>query len=194
MQTAEQFEYVFLGGGKGGKSLATELAKAGKRVAVIERGMIGGSCINVACIPTKALIRSARVAHAVSEAASYGIEVGPSRVNMKNVRDRVRDVVAGMVELNLNGFKAAGFDLVLGNGRFVAPRTLEVQLNDGGVRVIEGERVYINTGTHAAVPPVPGLREADPLTHVEALQIEDVPAHLIVIGGGYIGLEMAQAV
>lgn len=194
MQNAEQFEYVFLGGGKGGKSLATELAKAGKRVAVIERGMIGGSCINVACIPTKALIRSARVAHAINEAAAYGIEVGPARVNMKQVRDRVQGVVDGMVELNLNGFKAAGFDLVLGNGRFIAPRTLEVQLNNGGTRVIQGDRVYINTGTHAAVPPVPGLRESDPLTHVEALQIEDVPSHLIVIGGGYIGLEMAQAV
>lgn len=193
MKSAEQFEYVFLGGGKGGKSLAIELAKAGKRVAVIERGMIGGSCINVACIPTKALIRSARVAHAVEQAASYGIEVGPSRVNMRAVRDRVKGVVDGLIEVNLNSFKAAGFDLVLGSGRFVAPRTLEVQLNDGGVRVIEGERVYINTGTHAAIPPVPGLREANPLTHVEALQIDELPSHVIVIGGGYIGLEMAQA-
>ncbi|HEY1610502.1 MAG TPA: FAD-dependent oxidoreductase, partial [Paraburkholderia sp.] len=176
-----------------GKSLAIELAKAGKRVAVIERGMIGGSCINVACIPTKALIRSARVAHAVSEAASFGVDTGSRRVDMKRVRARVKGVVDSLVEVNLNGFKAAGFDLVLGNGRFIAPRTIEVQLNDGGVRVLEGERVYINTGTHADVPLVPGLREAQPLTHVEALQIETVPSHLIVIGGGYIGLEMAQA-
>lgn len=193
MQTVEQFEHVFLGGGKGGKSLAIELAKAGKRVAVIERGMIGGSCINVACIPTKALVRSARVAQAVRRAESFGIESSTPCVNMKSVRARVQGVVDGLVEVNLAGFKAAGFDLLLGNGRFVAPRRIEVALNDGGVRVIEGERVYINTGTHADVPPVPGLREANPLTHVEALQIDDVPSHLIVIGGGYIGLEMAQA-
>jgi probable pyridine nucleotide-disulfide oxidoreductase len=193
MQTAEQFEYVFLGGGKGGKSLATELAKAGKRVALIERGMIGGSCINVACIPTKTLIRSGRVAHAAAQAGAFGIETGPVRVDMKSVRERVKGVVDGMVDLNMSGFAAAGFDLLLGNGRFVAPRTIEVTLNDGGVRVLEGERVYINTGTHADVPPVPGLRESNPMTHVEALAIEHVPAHLVVIGGGYIGLEMAQA-
>lgn len=192
MQSVERFEYVFLGGGKGGKSLATELAKAGKRVAVVERGMIGGSCINVACIPTKALIRSARVAHTVSHAEEFGIDAS-SKVDMTAVRARVKGVVDGLVEVNLNGFKAAGFDLLLGNGRFVAPRTIEVQLNDGGVRLLEGARVYINTGTHADVPAVRGLREANPLTHVEALQIETVPSHLIVIGGGYIGLEMAQA-
>lgn len=193
MQSVERFEYVFLGGGKGGKSLAIELAKAGKSVAVVERGMIGGSCINVACIPTKALIRSARVAHAVRNAGSYGVEAGVPSINMTTVRARVQDVVDGLVEVNLNGFKAAGFDLLLGNGRFVGPRTIEVQLNDGGTRTLEGERVYINTGTHADVPAVPGLREADPLTHVEAIRIEDLPSHLIVIGGGYIGLEMAQA-
>jgi probable pyridine nucleotide-disulfide oxidoreductase len=192
MQNIEQFEFVFLGGGKGGKSLATELARAGRRVAVIERGMIGGSCINVACIPTKALIRSARVAHTVRQAGAFGIETGAARVDMKSVRERVKGVVDGLVDVNLNGFKAAGFDLVLGEGRFIAPRTLEVRLNDGGVRVLEGERVYINTGTHADVPPVPGLREANPLTHVEAIRIEEVPSHLIVLGGGYIGLEMAQ--
>ncbi|MFP3605973.1 dihydrolipoyl dehydrogenase family protein [Paraburkholderia sp. SIMBA_053] len=193
MQNTEQFEYVFLGGGKGGKSLATELAKAGKRVAVIERGMIGGSCINVACIPTKALVRSARVAQTVRHAGSFGIEAGEPRVNMKNVHARVKGVVDGLVDVNLASFKGAGFDLLLGNGRFVAPRRIEVMVNDGGVRVIEGERVYINTGTHAAVPPVPGLREANPLTHVEAIQLDAIPSHLIVIGGGYIGLEMAQA-
>ncbi|MEM5318077.1 FAD-dependent oxidoreductase [Paraburkholderia sp. JHI869] len=193
MQKTEQFEYVFLGGGKGGKSLAMELAKAGKRVALVERGMIGGSCINVACIPTKALIRSARVAQTVQQADSFGVEDEVSRIDMKRVRARVKGVVDSLVEVNLNGFKAAGFDLLLGSGRFVAPRTIEVRLNDGGVRVVEGERVYINTGTHAAVPAVPGLREAHPLTHVELLQIEEVPSHLIVIGGGYVGLELAHA-
>jgi len=193
MSDVEDFEFVFLGGGKGGKSLAIELAKAGHRVAVIERGMIGGSCINVACIPTKALIRSARVANVANEAAAYGVHVERAQVDMPAVRDRVGRVVQGLVDINLAGFKAAGFDLILGTGRFTGPRTLEVKLNDGGVRMLRGDRVYINTGTHADVPQVPGLRESSPLTHVEALQLTEVPTHLVVIGGGYIGLEMAQS-
>ncbi|MDR5815953.1 FAD-dependent oxidoreductase [Caballeronia sp. LZ033] len=193
MQNIEQVEYLFLGGGKGGKSLATELAKAGKRVAVVERGMIGGSCINVACIPTKALIRSARVAHTVRHAGAFGVEVGEPRIDMKRVSSRVKGVVDALVDVNLNSFIQAGFDLILGEGRFVGPRRIHVDLNDGGVRVLEGEHVFINTGTHAAIPSVPGLREADPLTHVEAIRIDELPGHLIVIGGGYIGLEMAQA-
>ncbi|MDR5781550.1 FAD-dependent oxidoreductase [Caballeronia sp. LZ065] len=193
MQNIEQVEYLFLGGGKGGKSLATELAKAGKRVAVVERGMIGGSCINVACIPTKALIRSARVAHTVRHAGAFGVEAGEPRIDMKRVSSRVKGVVDALVDVNLNSFIQAGFDLLLGEGRFVGPRRIHVDLNDGGVRVLEGEHVFINTGTHAAIPSVPGLREADPLTHVEAIRIDEIPEHLIVIGGGYIGLEMAQA-
>lgn len=193
MQNIEQVEYLFLGGGKGGKSLATELAKAGKRVAVVERGMIGGSCINVACIPTKALIRSARVAHTVRHAGAFGVEVAEPHIDMKRVSSRVKGVVDALVDVNLNSFIQAGFDLILGEGRFVGPRRIHVDLNDGGVRVLEGEHVFINTGTHAAIPSVPGLREADPLTHVEAIRIDAIPEHLIVIGGGYIGLEMAQA-
>ncbi|GJH24177.1 FAD-dependent oxidoreductase [Caballeronia novacaledonica] len=189
----EMFDFLFLGGGKGGKSLAIELAKSGKRVAVIERGMIGGSCINVACIPTKALIRSGRIAHAVTHANDFGIETGPARVDMHYVRARVKGIVEELVDVNRNGFEAAGVELVLGNGKFEGPRRINVQLDNGASRVLEGERVYINTGTHADVPALPGLREAAPLTHVEALQVEQVPEHLIVIGGGYIGLEMAQA-
>lgn len=182
----EMFDFLFLGGGKGGKSLAIELAKSGKRVAVIERGMIGGSCINVACIPTKALIRSGRIAHAVMHANDFGIETGPARVDMHYVRARVKGIVEELIDVNRNGFEAAGVELVLGNGKFEGPRRINVQLNNGASRVLEGERVYINTGTQADVPALPGLREAAPLTHVEALQVEQVPEHLIVIGGGYI--------
>ncbi|NLS00720.1 FAD-dependent oxidoreductase [Rhizobium sp. P38BS-XIX] len=190
MSDVEHFEYVFLGGGKGGKTLAMELGRAGKSVAVIERGMIGGSCINVACIPSKALIQDARNVHAAKLAASASL---PVEVDMPAVQQRVRAVVSGMVDLNMKGFIAAKFDLILGTGRFVAPRRLEVALNDGGTRTVEGDHVFINTGTTAAIPDVPGLRASAPLTHVEALQAEDVPAKLIIIGGGYIGLEMAQA-
>ncbi|BCQ29420.1 FAD-dependent oxidoreductase (plasmid) [Caballeronia sp. NK8] len=183
MPNVEHYEYVFLGGGKGGKTLAMELANAGRQVALIERGMIGGSCINVACIPTKTLIQQARVAH-VSKTA---------KADMAQVRRNVRAVVEGMVDINMKAFVDSGFDLLLGTGHFIGPRRIHVQMNDGSARQLEGEHVFINTGTTAAIPDVPGLRAAGPLTHVEALQLDATPEHLIVIGGGYIGLEMAQA-
>ncbi|MFM0643361.1 FAD-dependent oxidoreductase [Paraburkholderia bryophila] len=193
MSNVEHYEYVFLGGGKGGKTLAMDLAQAGKRVALIERGMIGGSCINVACIPTKALIQNARIAH-VRNAHRHDSDVteGP-KTDMKKVLGNVRSVVSGMVDINLKAFLGSGLDLVLGTGRFVGPRRIHVETNEGAARIIEGEHVFINTGTTAAIPDVPGLKDAQPLTHVEALQLDSLPDHLIVIGGGYIGLEMAQA-
>jgi pyruvate/2-oxoglutarate dehydrogenase complex dihydrolipoamide dehydrogenase (E3) component len=193
MSTVEKFEYVFLGGGKGGKTLAMELAKSGKRVAVVEEGMIGGSCINVACIPSKALIQSARIMHAVQSADILKGAAHDAKVDMTQVYRRVRAVVDGMVDINAKAFEASGFDLILGTGRFVAPRRIQVALNDGRERVVEGDHVFINTGTFAAIPDVPGLRDAKPMTHVEALLLDALPEHLIVIGGGYIGLEMAQA-
>ena len=193
MAPVEKFEYVFLGGGKGGKTLAMELAKSGKRVAVVEEGMIGGSCINVACIPSKALIQSARIMHAVQSADILQGAAHDSKVDMTQVHRRVRAVVDGMVDINAKAFEASGFDLILGTGRFVAPRRLQVAMNDGRERVVEGDHVFINTGTFAAIPDVPGLRDAKPMTHVEALALDALPEHLIVIGGGYIGLEMAQA-
>jgi probable pyridine nucleotide-disulfide oxidoreductase len=186
MATIEHFEYVFLGGGKGGKSLAMELAHAGHKVAVIERGMIGGSCINIACIPTKTLIQSARIEH-------IRRQQGNSTVNMAQVAERVKSVVDGMVEINRNAFRESGLELVLGTGCFVGPRRIEVKTNDGAQRVIEGEYAFINTGTTAAIPDVPGLKAAEPLTHIEALVLTTLPDKLIVLGGGYIGLEMAQA-
>jgi len=193
MSTVEQFEYVFLGGGKGGKTLAMELAKAGKRVAVVEEGMIGGSCINVACIPSKALIQTARIMHAVQSADILKGAAHDAKVDMTQVHRRVREVVDGMVDINAKAFEASGFDLILGTGRFVGPRSIHIAMNDGRERVVEGVHVFINTGTYAAVPDIPGLRDAAPMTHVEALELDSLPEHLIVIGGGYIGLEMAQA-
>jgi pyruvate/2-oxoglutarate dehydrogenase complex dihydrolipoamide dehydrogenase (E3) component len=193
MSTVEQFEYVFLGGGKGGKTLAMELAKSGKRVAVVEEGMIGGSCINVACIPSKALIQTARVMHAVQSADILKGTAHDAKVDMTRVHRRVREVVDGMVDINAKAFEASGFDLILGTGHFVGPRRIQVAMNDGRERVVEGVHVFINTGTYAAIPDIPGLRDAAPMTHVGALELDSLPEHLIVIGGGYIGLEMAQA-
>jgi pyruvate/2-oxoglutarate dehydrogenase complex dihydrolipoamide dehydrogenase (E3) component len=112
---------------------------------------------------------------------------------MAAVLQRKRDMVTREIELHLQNYRASGAELIMGNGRFVAPRTIEVHLNDGGVRVLAGERVFLNLGTHPAVPDIPGLKEARPLTHIEALELDYLPPHVILLGGGYVGLEMAQA-
>ena len=177
-------------------SLAADLAamaKSGRRTAVVERRWIGGSCPNIACMPSKNEIRSAEVAHLVRHAAEYGIATGPVAVDMAAVRQRKRDMVADQVAQHLRNYAASGAELIMGSGRFVAPKTLEVSLNDGGTRLLTGERVFLNVGTHAAIPSVPGMEAAQPMTHIELLELDYVPSHLIVIGGGYAGLELAQA-
>src|ERR1700752_4729611 len=112
---------------------------------------------------------------------------------MAKVRQRKREMVNREIELHLHNYKTSGAELIMGSGLFVAPKTLEVRLNDGGRRVLAGDQVFLNLGTHAAIPPVPGLEAARPLTHIEALELDYAPSHLIVLGGGYVGLELAQA-
>ncbi len=192
MAQVETFDILVFGGGKAGKTLAIEQAKTGKRVAVIEAGLIGGSCINIACIPSKTLIRSAEVAHATRRASELGTHADNIRTSLDLVRNRTASVVAEMVALNQTGFDASGFELVIGWGRFVSPKTIAVD-TENGVRTLTGDKVFINLGTTAAVPDVPGLADADPITHVEALQLGNMPTHLLVLGGGYIGMELGQA-
>ncbi|MFL6824580.1 MAG: mercuric reductase [Xanthobacteraceae bacterium] len=193
MPQSEQFEILILGSGKSGKLLAWHMAQAGRRTAVVERQWIGGSCPNVACLPSKNEIWSARVAHLARQGARFGIVTGNLTTDMRTVRQRKRDMVNREIAAHLQNYKATGAELIMGTGRFVAPKTLEVQLNDGGTRLLSGDRLFLNIGTHAAIPPIPGLESARPLTHVEALELDYLPAHLIVLGGGYVGLEMAQA-
>ena len=191
---AEQFEILILGSGQGGKLLAWEMARSGRRTAVIERRWIGGSCPNIACMPTKNEIWSARVAHLAHHAGEFGTVAGPVETDMVAVRRRKSDMVNREIEQHLQNYRATGAELIMGSGRFVAPKTVEVHLNDGGgTRLIAGDKLFINVGTHAAIPNVPGLGEARPLTHVEALELDYLPSHLIVLGGGYVGLELAQA-
>jgi pyruvate/2-oxoglutarate dehydrogenase complex dihydrolipoamide dehydrogenase (E3) component len=184
---------LILGSGQGGKLLAWHLGHAGRRVAVVERRWVGGSCPNIACLPSKNEIWSAKVAHLVRNAARFGTITGPVTTDMEAVRQRKRAMVEGEVAFHLKAYHDAGVDLIMGSGRFVAPKTLEVRLNDGGTRVLTGDQVFLNVGTHATIPAIPGLAEAAPLTHIETLELDAVPAHLIVLGGGYVGLEMAQA-
>jgi pyruvate/2-oxoglutarate dehydrogenase complex dihydrolipoamide dehydrogenase (E3) component len=193
MSSLERFQNVVLGGGEAGKYIAWELARWGQRVAVIERGLIGGSCPNIACLPSKNVIHTAKVVELVRHAATFGLRLGPWTLDMAGVRERKREMVNGMIAIHKTRFAANGLEFIVGEGRFVAPRTIEVRLTQGGTRRLEGERVFLNLGTHAAIPDIPGLTGAAPLTHVEALELDRLPAHLIVLGGGYVGLEMAQA-
>jgi pyruvate/2-oxoglutarate dehydrogenase complex dihydrolipoamide dehydrogenase (E3) component len=192
MQKLEHFDILILGSGAAGKLLAWNLGGAGKRVAVVERRWIGGACPNVACLPTKNEVASARVAHIARTAAKFGTAVGPISVDMTKVRARKNTMVDMELDLHLNAFKGSNTELVIGAGRFVAPNQIEVVQNDGGVRQLTADQIVINVGTHAAIPNIPGLIQANPLTHVELLELDYAPKQLVVIGGGYIGLEMAQ--
>jgi pyruvate/2-oxoglutarate dehydrogenase complex dihydrolipoamide dehydrogenase (E3) component len=193
MSRPEQFDILILGSGKSGKLLAWHMAQSGRRAAVVERRWIGGSCPNIACLPSKNEIWSAKVAHLAREGVRFGVVTGPVTTDMATVVKRKRDMVQREIDAHLHNYKTTGAELIMGSGRFVAPKTLEVHLNDGGTRALAGDRVFINVGTHAAIPPVPGLEAARPLTHIEVLELDYLPAHLIVLGAGYIGLELAQA-
>jgi pyruvate/2-oxoglutarate dehydrogenase complex dihydrolipoamide dehydrogenase (E3) component len=193
MPQAEQFDVLVVGSGTGGKLVAWHMAQSGRRTAVVERRWIGGSCPNIACMPTKNEISSARVAHWTRHAAQFGTTAGPVTVDMGVVRRRKREMVERQLATHLQIYKTSGAELIMGAGRFSGPKTLEVTLNDGGTRLLAADKIFLNLGTHAALPNVPGLDAARPLTHVEALELDRLPQHLLVIGGGYAGLEFAQA-
>jgi pyruvate/2-oxoglutarate dehydrogenase complex dihydrolipoamide dehydrogenase (E3) component len=194
MSQPEQVEVLILGSGEAGKLLAWHTARAGRRTAVVERRWIGGSCPNIACLPSKNEIWSARVALLAQHAAKFGTMItGLVTTDMAKVRQRKRDMVDREIALHLQNYKTSGAELIMGTGHFVASKTLEVRLNDGGTRLLAGDQVFLNLGTHAAIPSIPGLEAAQPLTHIEALELDYLPPHLVVLGGGYIGLELAQA-
>jgi pyruvate/2-oxoglutarate dehydrogenase complex dihydrolipoamide dehydrogenase (E3) component len=193
MPQPERLEVLVLGSGTGGKLVAWHLAQSGRRTAVVERRWIGGACPNVACMPSKNEISNARVAHLARHGAQHGTVTASVVVDMATVLRRKREMVERQITKHLQIYKASGAELIMGDGRFVAPKTLEVTLNDGGTRLLAADKVFLNVGTHAALPSVPGLSAARPLTHIEALELDHLPSHLIVIGGGYSGLELAQA-
>jgi pyruvate/2-oxoglutarate dehydrogenase complex dihydrolipoamide dehydrogenase (E3) component len=189
----EEYDLVILGDGTGSTLAAWTFAGEGKRVAVVERKYIGGSCPNIACLPSKNIIHSAKVAAYVRESKEFGIRTGEFSIDMKAVRGRKRRMVAGMNELYLDNYEKTGAEFILATGKFIAPKTVEATLPDGSLRRLRGTNVIVSTGTHAALDPIPGLAEAQPLTHIETLELGEVPEHLLVLGGGYIGLELAQA-
>ena len=193
----EKYDLVVVGGGKAGKSLAMLRAKKGDKVFMVERDKIGGTCINVACIPTKTLVSSARRLAEVRTAAAYGVDLpgadlASAGVDLEALRARKESVVGGMVEAHKKMFAAPGLDFVLGTAKFVGPKTVEATLADGSVRVVEGEKVLINTGTTPAIPPIEGLSDVDYWTSEDALRLTEIPDRLVILGGGVIGVEMAS--
>src|SRR5579862_5061931 len=160
----ENYKNVIIGSGEGGKYLAWHLGNSGQQAVVIERRWVGGSCPNINCLPSKNEVWSAKVADLLHHAAKFGMVTGSTAIDMARVRQRKREMVDGLVAMHLDLYKASGAELIMGAGRIVAPKTLEVRLNDGGTRVLKGERVFLNVGTHATIPAIPGLAEAAPMT------------------------------
>jgi pyruvate/2-oxoglutarate dehydrogenase complex dihydrolipoamide dehydrogenase (E3) component len=193
MPDAEKFEILVLGSGEAGKWTAWTMADEGHRTAMVERKLLGGSCPNIACLPSKNVIYSARVASLARRGAEFGLEMDQLRINMAGVQQRKRKMVEAEHQFHAKRTADAGIELIMGEGRFVAPKTVEIALNDGGTRRIVGERVFLDLGSRSTMPNVPGLAAANPMTHIELLDLDRLPGHLIVIGGGYIGLELAQA-
>src|SRR5882762_5861387 len=190
----EEFELVILGGGTGSTIAAWTFAGEGKQVAVVERKYIGGSCPNIACLPSKNIIHSAKVASYFRRSMEFGITLDGFAIDMAGVHERKRSMVRGLNDMILENYRNTGAEFILGTGRFLAPRTVEVTLADGTTRQLRGANVIVSTGTRAALEKIPGLAEAQPLTHIEALELDKIPDHLLVVGGGYVGVEMSQAI
>ncbi|MFP4229199.1 MAG: mercuric reductase, partial [Salinivenus sp.] len=187
------YDLVVLGAGQGGGPLAGSAADHGWSVALVEEKHVGGTCVNEGCTPTKTMIASARVAHLARRAADYGVEVGDVSVDMTTVRKRKRDIVESFRSGSRSSVEDAdGLDLIKGRGRFVDAHTVEIDQNDGGAQVLTADRVVINTGARPVVPPIEGLEAVDFLTSTSIMELGHVPDHLIVLGGGYIGLEFGQ--
>jgi pyruvate/2-oxoglutarate dehydrogenase complex dihydrolipoamide dehydrogenase (E3) component len=189
----EVYDLLILGSGAGSKLLAWTFAGRGQRVAVVERKYVGGACPNIACLPSKNVIHTAQVAYNVRRSEEFGVSIDGFRVNMPAVRDRKRKMVQGLVDTHLALYKQSGAELIMASGRFVGPKIIEATLADGTKRLLTGKNLVIGTGTHAKIENIPGLASAQPLTHVEALELDVMPEHLIVLGAGYVGLEFAQA-
>ncbi len=189
----EDVDLLVIGGGKAGKSLAMDRAKAGWKVAMVERDKIGGTCINVACIPTKALVGSARTVLTARHAGEMGVEVGePPSVSLEGLRRHKSSVVDGMVAAHQKMFAESGMDFILGTARFIAPRTAEIKVHDGSIRLLRGTDVVVNTGTTPRMPDLPGVTESGVWTSESILHLERLPQRLLILGGGYVGCEFAS--
>jgi len=190
---AEQLDAIIIGTGQAGKPLAGAFAKAGWKTAIIEKGRVGGTCVIEGCTPTKTMVASARVVHLARRAADYGVHTEGVEVDLATVRQRKRDVVDMFSTGSERGMQRhETLELVFGEARFVAPREVEVRLRDGGTRRLAAPKIFINAGARPRVPPIPGLDGVPYLDSTSVMELAEVPDHLVVLGGGFIGLEFAQ--
>lgn len=193
MTTPQQYDAIIIGAGQAGTPLSTALAEAGMRTALIERKHVGGTCVNEGCTPTKTMIASGRVAYLARRAADYGVHTGPISIDLEKVRQRKRDIV----DKFRNGSQAriektANVELIFGAASFTAPKTITVRLQDGSQRILSAQRIFINAGTRAGRPKLDGLDGVPFLDNISIMELGAVPDHLLVLGGGYVGLEFGQ--
>jgi pyruvate/2-oxoglutarate dehydrogenase complex dihydrolipoamide dehydrogenase (E3) component len=193
MATPQQYDAIILGSGQAGTPLSVALANAGMRTALIERTHVGGTCVNEGCTPTKTMVASGRVAYLARRAADYGVGTGPVTIDLEKVRARKRHIVDSF----RNGSQARiektpKLDLVFGDASFIGQKTIEVRLKDGETRILSANYLFINAGTRAARPKLDGLDDIPYLDNVSIMELGAVPKHLLILGGGYIGLEFGQ--
>src|SRR4051794_5928291 len=189
----EHFDAIVLGTGQAGNPLALDLAGAGRRTAVVEREYVGGTCINVGCTPTKTMVASARVAYLARRAADYGVQTGPVAIDMTVVRKRKRDIVEsfrGGSERRIR--EAQRVDLLTGEARFSGPQSVDVRLAGGETRALTAGTIVINAGARPTIPDLPGIDTVPVLTSTTIMELGAVPEHLLILGGGYVGLEFGQ--
>ncbi len=193
MSATENFDAIIIGSGQAGKPLAIELARAGWKTALIEREHVGGTCINVGCTPTKTMVASARVAYLARRGGDYGVRVPSVGVDMAAVRARKRAIVERFRNYSTDKLqRTENLSLIFGAASFVDSTTVDVKLNDGGTRRLSARKIVINTGGRPLVPQIPGLASVPYLDSTSVMELAEVPQHLVVIGGGYIGLEFGQ--
>jgi pyruvate/2-oxoglutarate dehydrogenase complex dihydrolipoamide dehydrogenase (E3) component len=190
--TPESFDAIIIGSGQGGNPLAEALIAAGKKTAMIERQDVGGTCINRGCTPTKTMVASARVAYLARRGSDYGVNLGSIGVDMGRVRERKRAIVSSFRQSREKRLTKAHADLIRGEASFTGPRQLCVALRDGGERRLTAAQIFIDTGTHSAVPSIPGLDTVRHLDNDSIMELDRVPEHLVILGGGYIGVEFSQ--
>jgi len=188
----EHYEAIVIGTSQGGRFLPVELAKSGRKVALVERGPLGGVCVNLGCTPTKTMVASARLAYQARRGAEYGVRTGPVSVDLAAVRDRKRAMVAGARENYASRLGQDGLEVIEGEAHFTGPKTIEVALRGGGTRQLSAPVIVIDAGTRPRPLAITGAADVPVLDSTSIMELEEVPEHLIIVGGGYIGLEFGQ--
>jgi pyruvate/2-oxoglutarate dehydrogenase complex dihydrolipoamide dehydrogenase (E3) component len=190
---AQHYDAIVIGAGQGGIPLSRALADAGRKTALIEREHVGGTCINEGCTPTKTMVASAKTAYVDRRSADYGVQDGPVTVDMPEVRRRKRAMVDSFRESGVKRIEATeGLDLISGEASFTGPKSLAVRTNDGEELTLDAESIFINAGAGPANPPIEGLDSVSTLNSTSIMELGEVPDHLLVLGGSYVGLEFAQ--